>query len=108
VDLDWFWSTWYYETWALDHAVESVEVEGPETVITIRDFGLAFMPFNVQVETSNGRSMEQTIPVSHWLTGASEAEIRVPLSEGQVTSVIIDASHGYPDMNRDNNRWVRR
>ena len=21
VELDWFWSSWYYETWQLDHAV---------------------------------------------------------------------------------------
>ena len=23
-DLDWFWRTWYYETWKLDQAIDDV------------------------------------------------------------------------------------
>jgi hypothetical protein len=108
VDLDWFWSTWYYQTWALDHAVESVRRVGDETVITIQDRGLAFMPAVVLITTGNGASVERTVPVSHWLTGAREAEIRIPLSMGPVTSVVIDAQAAFPDMNRDNNQWRGR
>jgi len=108
VDLDWFWRTWYYETWALDHAVEGVEVEGDETVITIRDRGLAFMPTMVRLTTARGEVLDREIPVSHWLTGAVTAQIRVPISEGEVVSVEIDARERFPDMNRKNNRWENR
>lgn len=108
VDLDWFWSTWYYETWALDHSVEGVEVEGDETVITIRDRGLAFMPTMVRVTTARGEVLDREIPVSHWLTGAVTAQIRVPVSEGEVVSVEIDPGERFPDMNRKNNRWENR
>lgn len=108
VDLDWFWSTWYYETWALDQAVESVQVEGNETVITIRDLGLAFMPTAVRITTGEGSTLERIVPVSHWLTGARTAQLRVPLSEGEVRVVEIDPDAGFPDMNRENNLWRGR
>jgi hypothetical protein len=105
VDLDWFWQSWYYETWALDHAVAGVEVADGETVITVQDRGQAFMPARVRIETGEGTTLTETIPVSHWLTGATTAEIRVPLSEGRVTVVHIDPENRFPDKDRANNRW---
>jgi len=106
-ELDWFWSSWYYETWALDHAVEAVAVEGDETVITIRDRGLAFMPAMVRVTTERGEILEREVPVSHWLTGAVSAQIRIPASSGEVVRVEIDPLAHFPDMNRENNQWGR-
>lgn len=108
VDLDWFWSTWYYQTWALDHAVGAVEVVGEETVITIQDKGLAFMPTLVRVTTASGATQDREVPVSHWLTGVTTAQIRVPVSDGQVVSVEIDPEGRFPELNRENNRWGRR
>ena len=105
VDLDWFWSSWYYETWALDPAVGGVEVEGNETVITIRDEGFAFMPTPVRVTTAGGEVLDREVPVSHWLSGERTAQIRIPVSVGRVASVEIDPEGLFPDLNRENNRW---
>jgi len=105
MDLDWFWVSFYYETWALDHAVGSVDREGDDTVITIEDRGFAFLPTRVRIETSGGEVLEREIPVTHWLTGATSAEIRVPASSGEVVLVIVDPQARFPDLNRDNNRW---
>jgi hypothetical protein len=87
--------------------VASVAVEGNETVITIRDRGLAFMPTLVKVTTASGSTLDREVPVSHWLTGAVTAELRIPLSEGDVVSVEIDFEGKFPDLNRENNRWKR-
>jgi hypothetical protein len=106
-DLDWFWNTWYYETWALDHAVKSVVREGGETVITVEDRGFAFMPARVHISTDGGQMLEEEIPVSHWLKGDVEAQIRVSSSAGAVTRVEIDPHHLFPDVNRANNLWER-
>jgi hypothetical protein len=107
-DLDWFWGSFYYETWALDHAVGDVAREGDETVITIEDRGFAFLPARVRIETSSGEILEREVPVSHWLTGARSAQIRVPASSGEVVGVAIDPEAHFPDLNRENNHWPSR
>ncbi|MFC1659878.1 M1 family metallopeptidase [Gemmatimonadota bacterium] len=107
-DLDWFWSSFYYETWALDHAVASVETEGDETVITVADQGFATMPARLRIETTQGGTLEREVPVSRWLTGAVTAEVRVPASAGSVTRVEIDPDRHLPDLDRSNNVWEVR
>jgi hypothetical protein len=106
-DLDWFWNSWYYETWALDQGVESVRQEGNETVITVADFGFAPMPARVRITTREGRVLDREVPVTHWLSGEVSAEIRIPGSAGDVTRVEIDPDQGFPDKNRSNNVWQR-
>lgn len=106
-DLDWFWTTWYYETWSLDHAVEAVAQEGGETVITVADRGFAFMPARLRITTAQGEVMEREVPVSRWLEGVVSAQIRMPASAGEVIRVEIDPDHRFPDLDRTNNVWER-
>ncbi|MGW8267478.1 MAG: M1 family metallopeptidase, partial [Longimicrobiales bacterium] len=108
MDLDWFWVSFYYETWALDHAVGSVDRDGDDTVITIEDRGFAFLPARVRIETSSGEVLEREVPVTHWLTGAVSAQIRVPASRGDVVLVVVDPRAEFPDLNRENNLWPSR
>jgi hypothetical protein len=107
-DLDWFWNSWYYETWALDQAVGSVVREGDEWVITVVDNGFVPMPARIRITTADSGTLEREIPVTHWLTGAVSGEIRIPASAGEVVRVEIDADRGFPDVNRENNMWERR
>ncbi len=107
-DLDWFWTSFYYETWVLDHAVESVTRDGAETVVTIADHGFAPMPSRVRITTAQGGVMDREIPVTHWLSGELSAQIRVPASVGEVTRVEIDPDGAFPDLNRSNNLWEGR
>jgi len=107
-DLDWFWTSWYYQTWVLDHAVESVSREGRETVVTVADLGFAPMPARVRIQTTQGGTVEREIPVSHWLGGEVTAQIRLPGSMGEVTGVEVDPDRLFPDVNRENNVWQRQ
>lgn len=109
--LDWFWRTWYYETWTLDHAVASVTTQraasrGPvETTIAIEDRGMAPMPTRVTITLESGESIDREIPVSHWLTGARRAEITIA---GTPQRVEIDPEGVFPDVDRTNNLWERQ
>ena len=107
-DLDWLWSSWYYETWHLDQAVAGVTegAEGP--VVTIEDHGFVPMPALVRIETSEGGTIEHTVPVSHWLSGATSYDIELPSSVGEVREVRIDPEGLFPDLDRDNNVWPRQ
>ncbi len=107
-DLDWFWTSYYFETWTLDQAVLSVT---PKTaggaVIRIVDRGLAFFPTSVRVRTQNGMDFVHEIPVEHWLDGNREYEIDVAASAGPVTRVEVDPQGYAPDVDRTNNFWPR-
>ncbi|WP_138431561.1 M1 family metallopeptidase [Fodinibius saliphilus] len=103
-DLDWFWRSWYYETWTLDHAIADVTVRANSSRITIHDNGLAPMPAIIAITLSDGSTVMRKIPVDKWLKGATKASITV---EGLATKVVIDPEKLYPDTNRGNNRWEK-
>jgi hypothetical protein len=77
-------------------------------VISIEDLGFVPMPAIVEIETSNGGTIERTVPVSHWISGATSYEIELPDSVGEVRSVSIDPEMLFPDLDRTNNVWPRQ
>ncbi len=107
-DLDWFWTSFYFETWTLDHAVGMVRshTSGGATV-TIEDRGFAPFPATVRIRTSTGEQIEHTIPVEHWLDGNKTFDIEIPAGVGSVTRVEVDPSGYVPDVDRSNNFWPR-
>lgn len=106
-DLDWFWRTWYYETWTLDQAVKEVRLAEGGTRIVVEDLGLAPMPVRLTLTTADGTVVKAEIPVDVWLTGVKTAET-VVRTDSPVVKVEIDAEQVFPDANRGNNVWERR
>lgn len=107
-DLDWFWTSFYFETWTLDHAVGRVAPKPTGgAVVTIEDRGNAIFPARVRVRTSNGMDFVHEIPVDHWLAGHDRYEIDIAASAGSVTRVELDPSGYAPDVDRQNNFWPR-
>ena len=105
-DLDWFWSTWYFEIWTLDQSIADVTTGGSETTVHIEDLGLAPMPARVTFTLANGEEMHGEVPVEHWLAGNRTAELSIT-TDSPVIKVEIDAEGVFPDVDRDNNVWER-
>jgi hypothetical protein len=103
-DLDWFWRSWYYESWTLDHAVANVTTGPGGSTITIEDRGMLPMPARLLITRADGSSERREVPVERWLSGARTATVTVP---GTVTRVEIDPELVFPDINRTNNVWTR-
>lgn len=107
-DLDWFWTSFYFETWTLDHAVGRVAPKPTGgAVVTIEDRGNAIFPARVRIRTSNGMDFVHEIPVDHWLAGHDRYEIDIAATAGSVTRVELDPSGYAPDVDRQNNFWPR-
>lgn len=104
-DLDWFWNSWYYETWTLDQAIAEVADGADGPVVVIEDRGFAPMPTHVRVVTSGAGVLEFTVPVSHWLSGATRYELQLSRSAGEILEVHLDPDELFPDIDRDNNDW---
>jgi aminopeptidase N len=104
-NLDWFWRSWYFETWTLDQAVANVTTADGETTIHIEDRGRVPMPVHLTITYADGRTERRDIPVSHWLEGNISATVTV--SGTNVSRVEIDAARQFPDVNRANNVFPR-
>jgi hypothetical protein len=104
-DLDWFWRSWYYETWTLDQAVASVTQTEDGTRIVIADLGLVPMPVHLRITLAGGDVIDEVIPVGVWLSGAKTAAMNLP-GDARVVRVEIDPESAFPDVDRANNAWV--
>ena len=103
-DLDWFWQSWFFETWQLDQAVASVTPAGDGTSIVIEDRGLVPMPAQVVVTYEGSRTDTLAVPVDTWLGGATSATLTAGAG---VKKVEIDPGAMYADIDRSNNAWPR-
>ena len=105
-DLDWFWRSWYYETWTLDQAIASVTSDGDGIHILVEDRGQVPMPTVLTITLKGGEVMQREVPVETWLKGATQA--RVDLPPGTIVErAEIDAARAFPDVDRGNNVWER-
>ena len=103
-DLNWFWTTWFYEPWPLDQAIASVEPRGDSAAITIEDRGLAPMPIELAITRAGGIVQRLTVPVDVWLNGARRYTVRVAAAPS-ITKVVIDPDGLFPDVDRANQAW---
>lgn len=105
-NLDWFWRSWYYETWRLDQAVAEVTAGDESTVIAIADRGFVPMPVDLAITFADGSTARREIPVDVWLDGSVRTTIMVE-GDAPVTRVEIDPEGDFPDVDRSNNVWTR-
>ncbi len=105
-DLDWFWHSWYYETWTLDQAVVGVRQEEGETRVIVQDLGNVPMPVRMTVTLDSGENLYVTLPVEGWLQGRRELSVSVTAPD-RIARVEIDAEGHFPDVDRSNNVWPR-
>jgi hypothetical protein len=112
-DLSWFWRSWYYEStqfggpWVLDQAVAAVDPQDDgSTRITVHDNGWVPMPVRLTVTRADGTVTHALIPVDVWLSGRVSATVTVAPG-AEVTRVVIDVGHWFPDANRRNNVWTK-
>jgi hypothetical protein len=106
-DLSWFWSSWYFETWLLDQAIASAQIDGDVLRILIEDRGEKPMPVHLAVTREDGSVERLVVPVDVWLAGARTAMAEVA-SSPRVVRIEIDPDLHFADVDRTNNVWPRR
>ena len=104
MELGWFWRTWLYETWTLDHAIEDVETHDAGTTVTITDEGNAPMPVPLRVTYANGDTEERMLPVDPWLAG--NRGVTTTFTGGPVERITIDPEQYFPYLDRATNSWT--
>jgi aminopeptidase N len=103
-DLDWFWRTWYYETWKLDQAIEQVTRSGDSAVVVVENKGKAPMPVILVAKGTSGSTTTMVVPVDVWLQGEKKVTVKMAVP-ADLSRVEIDPSEHYPDADRSNQVW---
>jgi hypothetical protein len=108
-DLGWFWKEWFYTTWTLDQAVDTVVYVDNNPAkgcyITISNLQQMALPVLIQIQESNGKSHFLQLPVEIWQRGGTWTFFYPTTSA--VTAVTLDPDNQFPDIDRSNNRWPR-
>jgi hypothetical protein len=104
-NLWWFWRSAFYETWTMEHVVADVRSDEEAVTVTIADEGDFPMPAPVRVTYSDGRTVDDVVPVDVWLSGRREGTLRFPA--GDVVRVEIDPDGFLPYLYRIDNVWER-
>ncbi len=104
-DLDWFWHSWYFETWTLDQAIDAVIQRDGEADIVVKDLGNVPMPVRMTVTLDDGSQLSVSRPVDTWLQGYREMTITVT-TPARIARVEIDPRPHFPDIDRSNNVWT--
>jgi len=107
-DLNWFWKEWFYESWKLDQAVESVEYVNADPKqgvnITISNKEQMVMPVEIEIKEANGNTGRVNLPVEIWQRSGNWTFHYK--STDTVTSVTIDPDNKLPDIDVSNNAWT--
>jgi hypothetical protein len=103
-ELDWFWRGAFYETWTMDHAVQSVEPTDGGVTVTVADRGRLPMPVLLKATYADGRTVERRVGVDPWLDGRRTVD--VTLEAGTLERVVLNPDDVLPDLVRDNNTWT--
>jgi len=105
-DLEWFWSSWYQETWTLDQAIAGVRrFDDGHAEVEIVDEGLVPIPVDLVVTRADGSTERHTVPVDVWLDGQTRTHVFVPAGS-PVVRAEIDPEIDFPDVDRSNNVWT--
>jgi hypothetical protein len=105
-DLSWFWRTWFFETWKLDQAIDTVTYVGDSVDIVVANSGKAPMPVRLLLTRIDGQVERLALPVEGWLSGERRRSIRAA-REPAVRRIEIDPDRDFPDIDRSNQVWPR-
>jgi aminopeptidase N len=105
-DLSWFWRSWFFETWKLDQAIDTVTNVGDSVDIVIANRGKAPMPVHLALTRIDGKVERLTLPVEGWFGGERRRSVRVA-REPAVRTIEIDPDKDLPDLDRSNQVWPR-
>jgi len=104
-ELEAFFEPWFFGRDRLDQAVESVEQNADQVVVTVRQLGGLPAPVDLTAHLADGTEAHWREPFDVWLGGDTviRSTHRV---DGTVTSVVLDAAGNFPDVDPSNDRWT--
>jgi hypothetical protein len=105
-NLDWFWYQWFFTSYPVDQAIESLTQRGGNAVVVVRDKGDMAMPVILRLDFTDGTSTSVTRDADLWFTGTRSISVTLPTRGKTVKSVTLDPDNRFQDLDRTNNVWT--
>jgi len=106
-DLNWFFQPWFFTTWKIDQAVQSVKYVKNDAAngaqITLVNKEKMAMPVDAKITQANGKVETIHLPVDIWRRGAVWTFLYSSTSE--IQSIVLDPDNLISDSDRKNNTW---
>jgi hypothetical protein len=106
-DLNWFFRPWFFTTWKLDQAIQSVKYVKDEAangaLITLVNKEKLAMPVILKITQANGKVETLNLPVNIWQRNGVWTFVYP--STSAIQSLELDPDHQLPDVDRKNNVW---
>lgn len=106
-DLNWFFKPWFFTTWKLDQAIQSVDYVNNDpskgVIITLVNKDKLAMPVILKITQENGTVETLKLPVNVWQRGGVW-KFKYP-STSAIKSAELDPGREFPDIDRNNNVW---
>jgi Peptidase family M1 domain len=106
-DLNWFFKPWFFTTWKLDQAIESVTYVDDDAkngaIITIVNKEKLAMPVTLKITQENGTVETINFPVNVWQR-SGVWKFKYP-STSAIKSIVLDPDRQLPDADYSNNTW---
>ena len=107
--MSWFWRGWVFQRWKIDQAVTDVKQvntkSGDEARITLQLQEQMPMPVTLLLVDAKDRKERVKLPVEIWSRG--DTYVFSWKTKAALKEVIIDPDMALPDVNRENNKWVK-
>ena len=107
-DLNWFFQPWFFTTWKLDQAIQSVKYVKANpangALITLTNKEKMAMPVDLKIIQANGKTETIHLPVNIWQRNWKWT-FAYP-STSPIKSIEIDPEMLLPDIDRSNNEWT--
>jgi hypothetical protein len=109
-DLNWFFKPWFFTTWKLDQAIQSVTyIDNDVTkgaIITLVNKDKLAMPVELKITQENGTVETLHLPVNIWQRGGVW-KFKYP-STSTIKSMELDPNHELPDSDLKNNVYYAK
>ena len=105
-NLNWFWNNWFFTNHYLDIAVGAVKIAGHDLTVDVRNVGGFAIPFDVELQYSDGtsKSFHQTPAV--WSADQQLAAITVLADAGKTIAALELKTGLFVDADPSDNKWL--
>jgi hypothetical protein len=105
-NLNWFWRGWFIENENIDLGISKVTENKDATIITFTNKGGIPMPVVFKIVYDDETQETRTVPVEVWQRG-NEWDYLVKTAK-KIRSIDIDPGRFVPDIDVNDNSWIRK
>jgi hypothetical protein len=105
-NLNWFWKRWFFDHGVPDLAITDVKRKGNKYTVTIQLKGTKPVPVDLDITFADNSTAKEHKSIAAWENGSTTTTITFT-SDKEVQKITL-GSTWVPDVNKEDNSWVKK